>query len=282
MQIFMPPPMSIPAPRHWPQQAASAAGQIQAFAPAIASPTIGSQCAATTRTVQTVMRWNDAFSTARPGWDQVGPGREFATDEDFFMPAMDSWGGPYAEMMRFLLQHGFLEGLPLDSRGLLRVSAPFCGGFMECPTLPQFLSDNFIARQGVAGISILGTELESRLGGYWPQKERYVAKTFPGLVLQLRELDLTKQQLPECALSIGVHPEASRRDFWPVILANVFSSIMPGGVCVFATYFDIEVKGVLTAAEKAGLRLEVFENPYYKTHSLPDSPSARFILVGRR
>ncbi|CAE7041784.1 unnamed protein product [Symbiodinium natans] len=101
------------------------------------------------------------------------------------------------------------------------------------------------------------------------------------MVLQCVELDLASQSLPKCSLSLGIHPEATRKN-WQSILANVARSLLPGGVCVFATYFDIEAGQVQRIAASAGLALQLFENPYYKGKAIQSgAPSLRFLLVGR-
>ncbi|CAJ1393318.1 unnamed protein product [Effrenium voratum] len=211
-------------------------------------------------------------------WNVVGPGMEFERMEDFFAPPLENWGGPYSAMLDFLLQQGWLQGLPLDLRKLLLVSVPFCGGFMECPALPQFLTEKWLPASQAAGASILGTD--ERSVGAWAAKERFVARKFPKLALQLRAADLMALQLPKCSVSLGVHPEATRKG-WAEIISNVVSSLLPGGVCVFATYFDIEAAEVRKVAASKGLRLETFENPYYQARPMPASPSMRYILVGR-
>ncbi|CAJ1393319.1 unnamed protein product [Effrenium voratum] len=175
-------------------------------------------------------------------WNVVGPGMEFERMEDFFAPPLENWGGPYSAMLDFLLQQGWLQGLPLDLRKLLLVSVPFCGGFMECPALPQFLTEKWLPASQAAGASILGTD--ERSVGAWAAKERFVARKFPKLALQLRAADLMALQLPKCA----------------------------------AVREAAEVRKV--AASK-GLRLETFENPYYQARPMPASPSMRYILVGR-
>jgi len=226
--------------------------------------------------------WTEALtSTAPVNLEHIGPGKEFESMEEYFPPPLEKWLAPYASMLDFLLQQGFLERLPVDEQGLLRVSVPFCAGFMECPLLPQFIFDNLLKRPGVCGASILGTELKAIGGNYWPKKERYVAKKFPGVRLQLRLADLAQEALPPCSLCIGVHPEASRLGVWVDILSNVIRSTRPGGLVVFACYFDVEVKATLAVSEPLGLSFQVFENPYYKLHPLPASPNARFIMVGR-
>mmetsp|Transcript_109818 Transcript_109818/g.321580 ORF Transcript_109818/g.321580 Transcript_109818/m.321580 type:complete len:339 (+) Transcript_109818:115-1131(+) len=211
----------------------------------------------------------------------IGPGTDFDTLEEYFAPPLPKWGDPYAAMLQFLEQAGWFQGLPLDESGTLRVSCPFCAGFMECQILLPFLARLFLGRPDVSGLSILGSDLAPLQGGKWPQKEQYAKRKFPRMELQLRKMDLAHDPLPECALTIGVHPEATRDQIWGDIFANIMRSMKHGGVCIIATYFEVEMQAVQRLCEPLGVQFQVYENPYYKSHALDRSPSLRFLLVTR-
>jgi len=211
----------------------------------------------------------------------IGPGTDFDSLEEYFVPPLAKWGDPYAAMLQFLEQSGWLQGLPLDESGTLRVSVPFCAGFMECQLLLPFLARLFLGRPNVTGVSVLGTDLAPLRGGNWPQKESYAARKFERVRLQLRKTDLAREQLPECSLTIGVHPEATRDPLWGDIFANIMRSMKNGGVCIIATYFEVEVQAVQRLCQPLGVHFQVYENPYYKTHPVDISPSLRFLLVTR-
>uniref|UniRef100_A0A7S4UPG8 Uncharacterized protein n=2 Tax=Alexandrium monilatum TaxID=311494 RepID=A0A7S4UPG8_9DINO len=99
--------------------------------------------------------------------------------------------------------------------------------------------------------------------------------------LQLLKMDLAREPLPDSALAIGVHPEATRDEVWGDIFANIIRSVKTGGVCVIATYFEVELQAVQRLCEPLGVRFQVYENPYYKTHPVDRSPSLRYLLVTR-
>lgn len=212
----------------------------------------------------------------------IGPGTDFETIEDYFAPPVPKWGDPYASMLDFLEQTGWMQDVPLDASGTLRVSVPFCAGFMECQILLPFLARLFLSRPNVCGASVLGSDLAPLRGGNWPQKEKYATKKFTRMRLELRKMDLACEPLPECGLTIGVHPEATRDDaIWGKIFTNIVRSMKNGGVCVIATYFEVELQAVQRLCEPLGVQFQVYENPYWKSHPVDRSPSLRFLLVAR-
>merc|ERR1712194_693797 len=166
-------------------------------------------------------------------------------------------------------------------QGVLHVNCPFCAGFMECQILLPFLERACLPKPGIASVAVFGTDCAHMQGGKWDRKEKYVAKKYRQLTLALRQLDLTCDQLPECGLALGIHPEATRGGFWRDILASVVRSIKCGGVCVFACYFEVEAHAVIDKCKPFGIEFEVHENPYYKMHAVDMSPSLRFFVVGR-
>eukprot|EP00419_Tripos_fusus_P054199 CAMPEP_0172810514 /NCGR_PEP_ID=MMETSP1075-20121228/8849_1 /TAXON_ID=2916 /ORGANISM="Ceratium fusus, Strain PA161109" /LENGTH=320 /DNA_ID=CAMNT_0013649837 /DNA_START=39 /DNA_END=1001 /DNA_ORIENTATION=+ len=212
---------------------------------------------------------------------KIGPDADFESIEDSFLPPVDMWGEPYKAMLDFVAQLGVLEGLPLDRSGILRVSVPFCAAFMECQILLPFLAQHFLERRLAQGLYVLGTDATILKGAKWPQKEKYAQRKFSRCQLHLRQMDLTKNSLPECALTVAVHPEATRDPVWEDIIANLIRSTVPGGVVLVATYFDVEVHAVQRYGAPLGVQFQVFENPYYASHSVEESPSLRFLLVAR-
>merc|ERR1712080_247008 len=107
--------------------------------------------------------------------------------------------------------------------GTLRVSAPFCGSVQELPVLAAFLNDRLLTRTEVNSVFLLGSDLLNWdiKGGYWRQKERYCARKYPNVQVQFRQLDLGREQHPQSALTIAVHPECtinSAESPWPTIL----------------------------------------------------------------
>lgn len=265
------------APAYAPQAPAQAP-QLQPLAQPTYAPQAAPAAVAPAREgKRTVSTWIEAGPIAPA---VVGPGTDFASMEDYFPPPLPMWGDPYASMLEFLERSGFLQQLPLDASGRLRVSVPFCAGFMECQMLLPMLARLFLGPGKTAGVSILGSDVEEFQGGNWAKKERY-ARRFPNMDLQLRRMDLGREPLPPCGLTIGVHPEATRDKIWEEIFANIVRSMQDGGLLVIATYFEIEFQAVQSYCAPLGVQFQVYENPYYKSHPVDRSPSLRFILVAR-
>merc|ERR1712151_382740 len=125
--------------------------------------------------------------------------------------------------------------------GTLHVGAPFCGSFPELPILAEFLHEKLSTKLGIAKIDILASDLSDwgTRGGYWEQKAKFIPRKYPGMTAEFRTLDLASECHPKCALIFGIHPECTTQKDespWPTILKNVFRSLLPGGVCVIATY----------------------------------------------
>jgi len=238
--------------------------------------------ASVVRTAATSTRTVTYPATGQPLFPKFGPDADFETLEDFFLPPMDIWGEPYKAMLDFVARVGVLERLPLDRLGILRVSVPFCAAFMECQILLPFLSRYFLERPVARGLYVLGTDATIFKGAKWPQKEKYAQKNFPRCQLRLRQMDLAKEPLPECALTVAVHPEATREGrVWEDIIANLIRSTVPGGVVLVATYYDVEVQAVQRYGAPLGIQFQIFENPYYASRPTEEYPSMRFLMVAR-
>lgn len=192
----------------------------------------------------------------------------------------EEFEGPFTNILAFLTANKLVEGLPLDERGVLRVSMPFCASFIECALLAEWLKSTFLVRQGIRGVHVLGTELITDPSYQWDLKEKWVKETFPGMELELRQADLAEEAMPPAALTIGIHPEASRGPPWDRIVANLLRA-GHGGVCVFATFFDVEAQAVTEFCLQQGVQTQVFENAYYNGRQIPSSPWMRFIVVAR-
>jgi len=192
----------------------------------------------------------------------------------------EEFKGPFTEILQFLATQGLIQGLPLDSQGQLHVSVPFCGSFIECAILSQWLASNFLNKPLVRGVHVLGTELKTDETHLWDLKERWVAETFPGMQLTLKQTDLVVDALPEAGLTIGIHPEVTRGAPWDKIIANLLRSTR-GGVVLLAHFFQEEAQAAVDMCAAEGVECQVFENQYYSGRSLPDSPWMRFFLVAR-
>lgn len=213
----------------------------------------------------------------------LGPGADFETAQDYCPPCPAAYGAPYEAMLEFLTRGRWLEGLPLDRDGILQVGVPFCACFHEYALLSAFLARQVLGRPGVAGVSILGTEVASRWeeAGFWRRKEKYVARKHPGMKLELRRMDLAAEPLPGCGLALAIHPEATTGGPWPRILANVARSAGGGGLCVVATFFEAEIDAVVRICRSMGIEPQVHENPFWRIHAPPPSAYVRFLALFR-
>lgn len=230
----------------------------------------------------------------------VGAGADYETPEDTFPACPWSFRAPYEALLEFLLAGGWLNNLPADGEGVVRISVPFCAGFYECPVLAAFLASHVLPNAHVSEVAILASELGEQweLAGYWRQKEKYVSRRHPGVKLRVQRMDLAQQALPPCSLALALHPEATKGGPWPAVLANVLRSAAAGnGLCVFTTFSAGELAEVRAACQAAGAECDVHENPHWHQHPLPlprppprslpplqlesPSPFARFIILAK-
>jgi len=187
-------------------------------------------------------------------------------------------------MLQHLAATGWLEWLPADEHGLLRVAMPFCGSNQELPVLAEFLAQRFLPASGggagsaYSGVHILGSDVVNWdiKGGSWRQKEKWASRRFPGVQVQYRQLDLGREQHPDAALVLGIHPECTAPGSpWPQILENVLRSTR--GVCLIATFKEGEMEVVRDVFHRAGASCEVHENPYWQEHPIPPGTLPAFL-----
>merc|ERR1712232_1434350 len=53
------------------------------------------------------------------------------------------------------------------------------------------------------------------------------------------------------------------------IIANVVQAMSPGAVCVICTFSRAEAEAVVEKCKTAGTIATIYENPYYKSHTVP-------------
>jgi len=215
---------------------------------------------------------------------RYGPGEEFDSSMDFFSPCPKAWRDPYEAMLQHLAATGWLEGLPADEQGVLRVAMPFCGSNQELPVLAEFLAQRFLPAPGGGaggaynGVHILGSDIVNWdiKGGCWRQKEKWVSRRFPGVQVQYRQLDMGREQHPDAALVLGIHPECTAPGSpWPQILENCLRSTR--GVCLIACFKEGEMEVVRDVFHRAGASCEVHENPYWQEHPIPPGTQPAFV-----
>ncbi|CAK0834167.1 unnamed protein product [Prorocentrum cordatum] len=179
-------------------------------------------------------------------------------------------------LLGLLWERGALSALPVDGAGCLRVSSPFCHDYYEAPVLLPFLVDRLIeGGPGVKGIIAFGCDVNAQ-PRWWPAWEAWVAKHLgPRVALQLSQQDLSTSAPPPAGLVLGVHPEITNGGPWPAILAHVLSSCLPGGLCVFVTFYTQEAEEAARVCRGLGWSCEVLENPHYA--GLPASTSGTYM-----
>lgn len=218
---------------------------------------------------------------------RYGPGEEFESPADFFAPCHSEWRLPYEAMLECLSARGWLDDLPLDAQGILRLALPFCGSVQELPVLVEFLGEHFVGRPGINGVHIFGSDVQNwdLKGGYWRQKEKWAGRKYKGaLQLQFRPVDLTREAHPNSALTFGIHPECTAPNSpWPQILTNIIQNT--SGVCMIACFKEGEMEVVCDICQKAGAACEVIENPHWQRNPVPPGtqpPFLRFLVLVRR
>lgn len=192
----------------------------------------------------------------------------------------EDYVGPYEAMLQFLTERGVFVGLPKDAQGVLRVNIPFCSSILEMSSLVPFLTQTFLERQGCKSVAISAADVQDQ-ADTWSVLMRGVRQSCPNMSLHIRCADLAKESMPPAALILGIHPEAANEGPWQQIITNIVRGIVPGGLCVFATFFEFESETVVQMCANVGAKAEVFANPYYDNHPCPFSPYMRFIIVLR-
>lgn len=181
--------------------------------------------------------------------------------------------GPYAAALRVVKSSGYLEQLPVDSQGVLHVSAPFCGRFQEYSVLGGFLADVCLSMPGVRSVRLIGTDCLDVYNFEWAVASRWFETFWPQIRLQLCVRDLAEDPLPEAAFVIGVHPEVTKGGPWFPIIGSVLRSANRG-LCLFATFFEDEVKTLQNMIEMycgTDTKATVVQNPYYEEHGGVDA-----------
>lgn len=218
-------------------------------------------------------------------------GDKWALEQVYVLPASEATPsqskaicGPYATALQVIKSSGHLEQLPLDSHGVLHVSAPFCGRFQEYAVLGGFLADACLSLPGVRSVRLVGTDCLDVYSYEWAVASRWFETFQPRIRLQLCVRDLAEDPLPEAALVIGVHPEVTKGGPWFPIIGSVLRSASRG-LCMFAMFFEDEVKTLQNMVEMYGgtdVRVTVVQNPYYEVHGELDTgmnPRMRYLVL---
>jgi hypothetical protein len=191
--------------------------------------------------------------------------------------------GPYKGLMQFLVDNRLTMGLPLDSRGDLQVSVPFCAHFLEADMLCRLLAQHCVAPNGPAKrahVYVTDITDHSDPMASWPMIAKWASKAYPMVPISFKASDLSKEKLPQAGLVLAMHPEVTKGGIWHDIVANVLRAAQ-GGLCVFGHFFEQEMQCVFAECEKLGIKAQAFENSFYRGRDMPSSPFIRYIVVAR-
>eukprot|EP00445_Apocalathium_hangoei_P042477 CAMPEP_0203971680 /NCGR_PEP_ID=MMETSP0359-20131031/98601_1 /ASSEMBLY_ACC=CAM_ASM_000338 /TAXON_ID=268821 /ORGANISM="Scrippsiella Hangoei, Strain SHTV-5" /LENGTH=600 /DNA_ID=CAMNT_0050909665 /DNA_START=44 /DNA_END=1846 /DNA_ORIENTATION=- len=171
----------------------------------------------------------------------------------------------HRSLLALLEAHGVFRDLPVDGSGLLRVGSPFCHDFFEAPQLLPFLMERLAtAAPGASGLAVFGCDSRPQ-AQWWSAWEAWTRHTYADgrVMLELQQRDLEKEQLPQCGLILGLHPEVTNGGPWPAIIGNVLRSRVVGGRAIFATFYRLEAEETVKVCSSFGAACEILENPYY-------------------
>ncbi|CAK9078702.1 unnamed protein product [Durusdinium trenchii] len=163
---------------------------------------------------------------------------------------------------------GVLEALPLDHRGALQVSAPFCHDFFEdrgrterAPHLLPFLKSQILEKGKATRIEVEGCDVRPQ-EFWWSAWEKWTEHEFAGRIqLHLQQQDLVQSAQRPAGLILAAHPEVTNGGPWLPILRHVLASRAKGGRCVFATFYRQEAEACVQICRMEKVQAEIRENP---------------------
>jgi len=197
------------------------------------------------------------------------------------IPAQSFCSGPYCALLGLLRSKDLLELLPLDGNEHLHVNVPFCGKFREHVLLTDFLTTSVITRCKAKRVSVWASDLCDRYLYDWAIAEKWVHHTHPQCDMKIKVQDLAEEGLPEAGLTVAIHPEVTWGGVWFQIIGSILRS-SHNGLCVFAVFYDFELKTLLNMIDMykpSGCVVEAISNPYYETHELSPSPMIRHVVL---
>lgn len=169
----------------------------------------------------------------------------------------------YQCWIQALAAWGVLEALPLDHRGALQVSAPFCHDFFEAPHLLPFLKSQILEKGKATRIEVEGCDVRPQ-EFWWSAWEKWTEHEFAGRIqLHLQQQDLVQSAQRPAGLILAAHPEVTNGGPWLPILRHVLASRAKGGRCVFATFYRQEAEACVQICRMEKVQAEIRENPFY-------------------
>ena len=150
----------------------------------------------------------------------------------------------YQNLLMVLLQNGYINTLRGSPAGTLHINVPFCGKFSEYPSLCNFVEEHILTLSGVHKVVITGADVVDVHSKDWAVAQRWASRVHPQIKLHIRTADLAQDALPISDFVIGLHPEVTHGQYWFQIIGSIVRGCT-GGLCVFATYFENEMKTLL-------------------------------------
>eukprot|EP00929_Paragymnodinium_shiwhaense_P082329 TRINITY_DN43361_c0_g1_i1.p1 TRINITY_DN43361_c0_g1~~TRINITY_DN43361_c0_g1_i1.p1 ORF type:complete len:393 (+),score=74.61 TRINITY_DN43361_c0_g1_i1:124-1302(+) len=135
--------------------------------------------------------------------------------------------------------------------GVFRLAVPFCGSFVEAPTLAAFLS-RLLQQGGLPGVS----QVQVLCSDILPGRAAVALACVPRdqrIRFQYEHLDLSEQDHPAADLVLGMQPEVTRtefRDMWQTIVCALQRA---APLVVFTTLQDCEAAVVREHLQGAGV-----------------------------
>eukprot|EP00928_Gymnodinium_smaydae_P048006 TRINITY_DN32055_c0_g1_i1.p1 TRINITY_DN32055_c0_g1~~TRINITY_DN32055_c0_g1_i1.p1 ORF type:complete len:408 (+),score=83.48 TRINITY_DN32055_c0_g1_i1:35-1225(+) len=192
----------------------------------------------------------------------------------------------YEALLEVLIKVKCFDNIPLDENGDYRVHIPFCARFSEHRALGRCLEEQILSR-GAKQVKIFATELSDRYYRDWAAASTWYKKNMPRISLQAKVADLAEDMPPRnIGLCIGVHPEVTKGGCWFAIVGALLQGMVEGGVCVFVTFYEVEMITVVNMIQMFGTdkqirQVDVVNNPYYDSHPCPEHPPMRYIIIVR-
>jgi hypothetical protein len=176
---------------------------------------------------------------------------KFCTDEEMRMALASTFQ---------LLKTDVLLWLQPDADGVVRIAVPFCGGFLECGALDEFLKDLLPSLPHVAAIHVHAHDTmhtaDASIAAVEPNDRiRYEASY----------LNLQVQRMPPAAVAFGFHPGVTAYG-WDSILRNV---VTHSKIAFFFLFAQCEHEELQRICQQANYHCVVKQNPFARVQFAP-------------
>jgi len=170
----------------------------------------------------------------------------------------DHIGDSYAKLLNLVARSGFFNGLRTDQNGELRIGVPFCGSFTEARAFVTFIQQNLLAvNPHIRTVKIFASDV-------CPTGATTVAKAAPQdprIFIDVRQADLSSETMPECGLSVGLHPQPLPKTpdrKWERIIANIMNA---SDKTLFTCWMKFEAEEMMRILQSLGSNCSLHKNP---------------------